>query len=82
MSPELILRNRLQAVGVQITPDQALGAVQALRSQGYKLTVRDCGESGDVAMRWSGKDEDGSRKGELVSQDPRQVWAVIWDQFA
>jgi hypothetical protein len=82
MTPAEVLRNRARAVGCDMTVEQAEGTVSALRTHGYKITTRDCGESGEVALNISAEKRDGTRDVSLASQDPKQIWALIWDQFA
>jgi len=82
MSPAEILRARARAVGVDMTADQAIGLIAAMRSQGYKITARDCGESREVALDFGPLKADGSRDVKLSSDEPSVIWAKIWDEHA
>lgn len=82
MTPAEVLRNRARAVGCDMTVEQAVGTIEALRSQGFKLVARDCGESSEVALNISGEKKDGTRDVSLSTHDPKLIWALIWDQHA
>lgn len=82
MTPAEILRNRARAVGCDMTVDQAEGTVASLRSQGYKIVARDCGESGEVAFEFGPVKADGSRDVKLATDSPNMIWALIWDQHS
>jgi hypothetical protein len=82
VTPAEILRNRARAVGCDMTVEQADGTIAALRSQGYKITARDCGESGEVALDIGPVKVDGTRDVKLATDSPNRIWALIWDQHA
>jgi hypothetical protein len=80
-SPAEIIRNRCAAAGLAMTMPQAEDAVTLMRAHGWKLTPRDCGDTGDAVLEFTEQDG-GGRESKLISQSPNVLWSKIWDQMA